>query len=503
MVKLSLNLRRRAAQNAVHGNNVHTLNSVNEQTTSKNIFDTKKIHRISHHLNKKKIIIVCCFGVLIVSCYVFMANHDFSLVSIDSDNQSKSVHGINSSSVRPLECTRYQLLKERDQLQPSMVAFKSPSHQSSFITQKTKCPDSSNWLEEYYQELQGEHSQDLPPLPPFIGMSIGCNKGFDALNTLRMGTFNAKLSKSAWNKAMAIGGKIDHSVCKQNETSVFDVDDHKSAENARPGEIHCFEPMPVTVSKLKHAATSLGYDKMGYKVVHAGVGKTSGMAWFPSKSLVKGGVENKGMFNCDQRKGSNHCDRVDVFSLQNYVTDHLDGTGPIQILQIDVEGNDAEVLLGASSKVLERVEYLEFEYNHMGMWKNQHLYDIVEMLDHNDFTCYWSGVKMLWRITGCWMIHFDVHVWSNIACVNRRRVPKLASKMESVFLQTLEEPFANDWHGRFTRWDDYERRLQMEFKDDQIISTDPDVMSRKYLLTRDQRLALLTPEERKKWEMKK
>ena len=48
-----------------------------------------------------------------------------------------------------------------------------------------------------------------------------------------------------------------------------------------------------------------------------------------------------------------------------------------------------------------------------------------------------------------------------------------------------------------------ERRFQMEFKDDQILSTDPDVMSRTYLLTRDQRLALLTPEERKKWEIKK
>ena len=400
-------------------------------------------------------------------------------------------HGLTkfakSSNARPLDCTRQQLLKERDQLTPSILALEKPYLQSSSITQKTKCPDSSNWLEEYYQELQATHvlSQDATPLPPFVGMSVGCNKGFDALNTLRMGTFNAGLSKSAWNDAITTGETLHESVCKQNSTLEFDlvVDQHA---NTRPGEIHCFEPMPRTVSKLKHAAANLGYDKMGYKVVHAGVGKTSGLAWFPSKSLVKAGVENVGMYSCDQEKGGSQCEKVNVFSLQNYVSNHVDGTGPIQILQIDVEGNDAEVLLGAGSDVLQRVEYLEFEYNFMGMWEEQHLYDIVEMLDQNEFTCYFSGVKRLWRITGCWMLYFDVHTWSNVACVNRKRVPRLASKMESIFLQTLEEEdqFDDAGAGRLAekeRLAKKERELKMDNKDHQILSTEPDVMSGKYV----------------------
>ena len=36
------------------------------------------------------------------------------------------------------------------------------------------------------------------------------------------------------------------------------------------------------------------------------------------------------------------------------------------------------------------------------------------------------------------MQYFDVHLWSNVACVNRSRVPRLAYKMEDVFQKTLK-----------------------------------------------------------------
>ena len=75
----------------------------------------------------------------------------------------------------------------------------------------------------------------------------------------------------------------------------------------------------------------------------------------------------------------------------------------------------------------------------MGSWSKQHLYDIVQMLGEASFTCYWAEKKRLWRITNCWMLFYDIHVWSNVACVNRERVPRLASKMEAVFQETLKE----------------------------------------------------------------
>ena len=152
---------------------------------------------------------------------------------------------------------------------------------------------------------------------------------------------------------------------------------------------------------------------------------------------------------------------------EGYVNDHVESDGPIHILPIDVEGFDGDVLLGAGDKVLNRVECLEFEYNWMGSWGKQHLYDMVEKLDDKDFTCYQAGKRRLWRITGCWMLYFDVHMWSNVACVNRRRVPKLVFKMENVFQQTLQE----------------EMPIPAHSSEHEILSIDPATMASQYLST--------------------
>lgn len=386
---------------------------------------------------------------------------------------------------RPPQCTRDQLLKVRAHLDPNACinTIKRPYIQECSLTLKTRCPDFSNWLEEYYADLQKEYiaeqerqtntdqlSATMKTKDHFVGISVGCNKGFDALNTLRMGTFDEELSKSAWGEAMIKDGEIHNSVCKQDSTSAFHID-YKLREQSigkriqhRTGEVHCFEPMPVTATSLKKSAEILEYDKKGFKVIHSAVAKTSGKALFPSANM-KSGVENKGLANCDNRKQRKNCEEVQVISLERYVNDHVKSDGPIHILQIDVEGFDGDVILGAGDKVLSRVEYLEFEYNWMGSWKRQHLHDIVEMLDGQEFTCYWTGERRLWRITGCWMMYFDVHTWSNVACVNRKRVPKLASKMENVFQQTLKEDMPAPYHS-----DTHE-----------ILSIDPVIMTAKYL----------------------
>ena len=49
-----------------------------------------------------------------------------------------------------------------------------------------------------------------------------------------------------------------------------------------------------------------------------------------------------------------------------------------------------------------------------------------------------SSVCGVFRNAG-WLLYYDVHVCSNVACVNRKRVPKLASKMKIIFQQTLSE----------------------------------------------------------------
>jgi FkbM family methyltransferase len=332
---------------------------------------------------------------------------------------------------------------------------------------KTKCPNTANWLDEYYDELQtefismtaGDESSNDSLNSKFIGFSVGCNKGFDALNTLRMGTFDATLDKAEWNKAMSSGKTMHGSVCAQDVTLPFVVND--KIKQRRDGEVHCFEPMPSTFQQLKHSASSLGYDQKGFNVIHGAVSQNEGIALF--KSATKG-IENVGLGNSEECIDGG-CEEVAVHTIDKYVSDHIESNAPIHILQIDVEGFDGDVLLGAS-EVLKRVEYLEFEYNWMGSWKKQHLYDMVEMLNDRKFTCYFEGDRRLWRITGCWMQYFDIHHWSNVACVNRERVPKLATKMENVFQETLKEDVP---------------KLPLDDENDvYVLSTDPVMMASKY-----------------------
>jgi len=319
--------------------------------------------------------------------------------------------------------------------------MKRPFSQKCSITTATKCPNAT-WLDDYYTEIHMKKSMysttlNSPP-PPFLGISIGCNKGFDAIDMLRMGTCDNTIDKNRWLKAMTEDGELHESVCNQNTTISFEIPQQCQDDNSlRPkGEMHCVEPMPQTYKKLEQSASILGYTQKGLKVTHAAISNKNGTALFPKNSTI--GIENQGLATC-KRGDTIGCVEVPVYSLSNFVEEEVKGTGPINILSIDVEGFDGDVLLGATSNVLKRVEYLEFEYNWMGSWKNQHLYDIVEMLDEQSMTCYWAGIDRLWRITGCWMSYYDIHTWSNVACVNRKLVHGLASRMEFIFRRTLGE----------------------------------------------------------------
>jgi hypothetical protein len=144
--------------------------------------------------------------------------------------------------------------------------------------------------------------------------------------------------------------------------------------------------------------------------------------------------------------------------------------GPIDFLSIDVEGYDAEVILGSGRTVLDRVQYLEFEYHNEGSWPSHHLYDIVELLNQADMTCYFAGKSRLWRLTNCWMLYYDAHVWSNVACV-RRSQTRLATIMEDTFQRTLKD--GKVWARS--------KRSQEENRDHKIFSTEQDIMVSKYI----------------------
>ena len=95
----------------------------------------------------------------------------------------------------------------------------------------------------------------------------------------------------------------------------------------------------------------------------------------------------------------------------------------------------------------------------VGPWKERPLLEVIEFLDAQfGFTCYWAGFNnTIWRITSCWLDHYESHCWSNIACVNRNfdAVNDLAEDMEDLFMETLRkgEDAVRDYEHRFKRSD--------------------------------------------------
>lgn len=300
--------------------------------------------------------------------------------------------------------------------------------QKCSITKATKCPQST-WYDSNFDFLRRRLKKEQAS---FVGVYVGCNKGYDAVNTLRLGTGKKKYSKNEWSGQMT---DAHHGVCNQDKLPDFALDEESVVVD---GIVHCIEPMPITAEALRNSAKNLGWDDE-LVVKETAMSNTNGVVYFPNSNDK--GIENKGIGNCQNEQSKQHCKEVPVITLDNYMENEAvkKDAGRIHLLSIDVEGFDFDVMKGGT-RTLARTEYLEFEYNWMGSWGQQHLIDAIKMLDDLGFTCYWAGEDRLWRLDeSCWLDHYDYHTWSNVACVNRKLNREVAMNMEKTFYKTLEE----------------------------------------------------------------
>jgi hypothetical protein len=141
------------------------------------------------------------------------------------------------------------------------------------------------------------------------------------------------------------------------------------------------------------------------------------------------GVENQGLSNCMGKHADEKCRPVQQYTLdslvdkfvlvpQNSSTEDDDNNHIIDMISVDVEGFDWPVLL-VDAQALRRTGYVELEYNWNGTWVDHKLSKVTETMKERGFVCYWVGdAGHLWRITDCWLPHYDLKFWSNVACVN-------------------------------------------------------------------------------------
>lgn len=347
------------------------------------------------------------------------------------------VNEVNPSSFEVSQCT-HQTLKSID------VVF-SPE----IRRREAKCPDAS-WLDDHYNHKHLVRLHERPePLEDanfpsnkkdnFVGVCVGCNKGYDSVNFMRMGSANSQFDELTWKDALEefspTAGACGQEGAGQFQIPFIDGDGPPNGrftnayvvENAK---MHCIEPLRANIDMVSKSMQKLGWDKQGFTLTHAAIAENDGSIKFP-KAMP--GVENLGMFSCEESGAD--CEDVIAYSLDSYATQFIGEDTPINILSIDVEGHDFEVLRGATRTLL-RTEYLEFEFHQVGPWANYSLLDAVEMLDEQGFTCYWEGKRRLYRITKCWSEQYNEHFWSNVVCVNRTNID-LATRMEAVFQTEL------------------------------------------------------------------
>mmetsp|Transcript_14465 Transcript_14465/g.22079 ORF Transcript_14465/g.22079 Transcript_14465/m.22079 type:complete len:436 (+) Transcript_14465:79-1386(+) len=299
----------------------------------------------------------------------------------------------------------------------------------------SRCPTASNWLGEFM-----DYNEDTTT---FLGISIGCNKGYDAVDTLRWGTQNVlTFDTDVFRKAkesFTSSSKEDLRCEKYNMNNDRSAKTKLVPQRIRSGEMHCVEALPSNFKTLQRTAQMLNLTAQGFLIQNVAISDTNQTIMFPKGDEVEG-TENLGIEECWEERKRRHCTPMAQLTLDSYVEKYVTSQNNIHHLSIDIEGYDAAALKGGS-RVLERTEYLEFEYNWMGSWRSNRLVNIISIMEEkHNFSCYFIGNQELWRIThGCFQEHYNNKFWSNVGCVSIDRAPRLLTKMEEVFQQTLSK----------------------------------------------------------------
>jgi FkbM family methyltransferase len=258
------------------------------------------------------------------------------------------------------------------------------------------CPSQTIWIQALLDVSLDNRNAVL--------ISIGCNRGDDLLNMMRMWSRNTSYSyKSVEAEYTAL--------FQHGRACPFPVGIDPPVSNPRPAQALCIEAMGSTAKAVSSIFRKQHWDS-AIRVVHAAVSSARGETWFPSSFI---GQETMGL---DSENHREH-ELVKVITVDELVATEY-GLTTIDMLSIDTEGNDAKVLLGAVH-TLPHVRFLEFEYHHVGHWGQSDLQLITELLDQYSFDCYWQGTQgQLWRLTGCWdNSYYSNRDWSNIACIKR------------------------------------------------------------------------------------
>lgn len=259
-----------------------------------------------------------------------------------------------------------------------------------------------------------------------VFVDVGCNTGIDAV--LFLSRWGVKHDAAqVWSKELS--SRVGQGACGENYRFNNFVDSERSLFSRLDWAVHsapsdpivlCVEPMPANVRLLHEVNQAVFGPDSPVEIISAAASDSNGAAFFPDGGA---GKENQ-ILSPSENPGTVS---VQVTTVDTLLSERNIKT--VDILTIDTEGFDPAVVRGAMETLRYRgVRYLTFEVHQdlVGTpWYNTTIFSVIDVLDEEQFDCYWAGnAGSLRLITGCLGAKdedFGVRRvgWSNVACVRR------------------------------------------------------------------------------------
>lgn len=424
--------------------------NVNRQILMTSDVETERTYFPRQHVGPSKctkILIVLAFslGVLTLGLSLSQkAQHD-PAATTPSGPVAGDLSGSTAAETNPKSCTPSQMQAIEEQLPTDAHCWGSPWKNLCPISNVTACPRPT-WLWNYYANNDLNWTDST-----FLAIVVGCNNGFRAIQTLRMGSFDESISVDAWKTAL-------NTVSPDHLSAWCDAQnpDHQIEISVgsipRSANLFCLDPVPINYDAVTKTNGITMYQ--GLQPYQYSVADQPGTHYFPImdtgtnpwEKLVVGTANMYigGVASCDsltEEVQKEKCTQVEVVTIDSFADRYVPKEGTINVI-LSLSNVDYQVLAGAT-QVLQRTEYIEFGFSWKGSWATKNLMAVIDLLDNNGFTCYWAGTSKLWRITHCWRAAYDTAKFiATVACVNRnlKESKTLAEDMERLFLETIGEP---------------------------------------------------------------
>lgn len=312
---------------------------------------------------------------------------------------------------------------------------------------KTVCGNANpHWFYDFVQKSSNDDT--------FRGIVVGCNKGYEAVELLRIVSppSDHKYDLEKWKNEFS---KID-----ADEEINLDIDcpiagtaTSNTEASGKKVYVYCIDALPKTVAQLKKTKKALGYgEELDITNMVAGQDIEDGIL-VKVTSRIGSMAVGQSLWRKSCKTKPETCEAVPSASIDTFLESKpslkatvidtksgLSASPPIHSMSITAEGSDYDILKGAA-KNLGRIQYIDFGYWNRN-WGEKDFKDLILRLKKKGFVCYFTGSdgQDMWRITDCWQDHYDIHYPATVGCANANipAAEPLLDKMEGMFLDTLK-----------------------------------------------------------------